>query len=188
MPRRAASRPDDPPGSPSPGEPVFLAVGKLGRPHGVRGEIIMEILTDFPERLQPGVLLYVGPEHRPMRLRGRRPHQRGLLLAFEGVKDREQAGELRNFLVQVRADDRPPLPEGEYYHHQLLGLQIVDAAGDPLGVLSGILQTGANDVYEVRTGSGGELLIPATGSVILGIDLARGEIRVQLPPGLLPEE
>jgi 16S rRNA processing protein RimM len=150
--------------------------------------MIMEILTDFPERLTPGVHLYIGPERKPIRLHSRRPHPRGALVAFEGIDTREKSGELRNQLVLVRADDRPPLPEGEYYHHQLIGLKVVDKQGIPFGELVEIMQTGANDVYAVRLPSGGELLIPAIDSVILSVDLTRAEIRVQLPPGLIPEK
>lgn len=144
-------------------------------------------MTDFPERLTPGARLYVGPERKPMRLRSRRPHPRGVLVAFEGINTREQSGELRNQFVLVRADDRPPLPQGEYYHHQLIGLNVVDELGILLGELVEIMQTGANDVYVVNLPSGGELLIPAIDSVILSVDLTRAEIQVQLPPGLLPE-
>jgi 16S rRNA processing protein RimM len=187
-PRRRLAEQDNPTGSPSTDEPVFLAVGKLTRPHGVRGEMIMEILTDFPERLKPGVRLYVGPERLPVTLRSRRPHARGALVAFEGFNNREQSGELRNHFVLVRADDRPPLPAGEYYHHQLIGLRVVDQDGREIGKMEDILQTGANDVYLVRQPDGEELLIPAIDSVILAIELDRVEIRVELPPGLLPEE
>lgn len=187
-PRISSPEPDKPTGSPDEGEPVFLAVGKLTRPHGVRGEMIMEVMTDFPERLKPGVRLYIGPERRPVLLRSRRPHPRGALVGFEGFDNREQSGELRNQFVLVRADDRPALPEGEYYHHQLIGLQVVDERGIALGELVEIMQTGANDVYVVRLRAGGELLIPAIDSVILAVDLERAEIQVQLPPGLLPEE
>ena len=184
---RKASSPMGPqPGSPPPGEPVFLAVGKLGRPHGLHGEMLMVVLTDFPERLQPGVVLYIGPQHQPLRLKSQRWHDRMMLVAFDGYSVREEASQLRNQLVQVRADDRPPLPEGEYYHHQLLGLQVVDEADELLGQLVEILETGANDVYVVHTPAGAQVLLPAIDAVILGVDLARGEMRVHLLPGLLP--
>jgi 16S rRNA processing protein RimM len=154
----------------------------------VGGEIAMEILTDFPERLKPGVLVYVGQGREPMRLRSRRQHKGALLVAFEQVESREQAGELRNQLVAVRADDRPPLPEGEYYHHQLLGLSVFTEDGRRLGSLAQIMQTKANDVYVVRSETGEELLLPAIDSVILSVDLERQEIRVHLLPGLVDEE
>jgi 16S rRNA processing protein RimM len=175
------------PGSPSTGEPVFLAVGKLHRAHGIQGEIIMEVLTDFPERLNAGDTLFVGKEHQPVRLRSRRWHNRNLLVAFEGYANPEVVGIFVNQLVQVRADDRPPLPEGEYYHHQLLGLQVVDENGRPLGRLKQILETGANDVYIVQPEQGKEILLPAIDSVLRSIDLAQGQIIVHLLPGLLPD-
>lgn len=178
---------DKPAGSPSPGEPVFLVVGKLHRPHGVEGEIILEVITDFPERLQPEVGVYVGEEHRLLRIRDRRQHARGLLLAFEGYHDPERVGELRNQWVYVRAEDRPPLPEGEYYHHQLLGLRVVDEEGKHLGILTHILDTGANEVYVVRPESGPEILLPAIEPVILDINIEKGEMRVHVLPGLIPD-
>jgi 16S rRNA processing protein RimM len=185
--RNKVAQTELPAGSPQPGEPAFLVVGKLHRPHGLRGEMVFEIYTDFPERLEPGVSVYVGENHQPLRIRSRRPSHTTLLLAFEGFKDPESAGELRNQLVYVRADDRPPLPEGEYYHHQLLGLQVVSDEGRELGKLTQILDTGANDVYVVRSTSGAEILLPALASVIMDIDLEAGKMLVHLLPGLLPE-
>jgi 16S rRNA processing protein RimM len=106
---------------------------------------------------------------------------------LEPYNDPESAGELRNQMVYVRADDRPPLPEGEYYHHQLLGLDVVSEQGEYLGHLTQILGTGANDVYVIRPESGPELLLPAIESVVLDIDITHGEMKVRLLPGLRPE-
>lgn len=178
---------ETPTGSPLEGEPVFLAVGKLRRPHGVRGEIVLDVYTDFPERLRPGVVLYIGDEHCPEKIRTCRPNGASLLISFTGRTDPESAGELRNQLACVRADDRPPLPEGEYYHHQLLGLQVVDETGRRLGMLVEILSSPANDVYCIQPEAGKEILIPALKSVILEVDLNQGQMRVHLLPGLLPE-
>jgi 16S rRNA processing protein RimM len=172
---------------PSGDRPVFLVVGKLLRPHGVHGEMLMGVLTDFPERLVPGTTLFVGPQYQPLRLRTLRRHQRGLLVAFEGYQTPEAVAVLRNQYASVRTEDRPPLEKGEYYHHQLLGLRVVDDTGQFLGILSEILATGANDVYVVSPESLPDILLPATEEVVLGVDLERGEIRVHLLPGLLPE-
>ena len=177
---------EQPAGSPSPGEPVFLVVGKLHRPHGVRGEMIMEIITDFPERLRNGVVVYAGEEYQPLRIRSRREHSRGLLVSFDSHLDPEAAGRLRNQFVYVRADDRPPLAEGEYYHHQLLGLRVVSDEGQFLGRITKILDTTANEVYVVRPDSGPEILLPAIEEVILVIDVDKGEMQVHVLPGLLP--
>jgi 16S rRNA processing protein RimM len=177
-----------PAGSPSPGEPEFLVIGKLRKPHGIHGEIVMEVLTDFPERLRPGVTVYAGEARRPLRIRKVRTHQQALLVTFEDYTDPETVGELRNEYVYVRAEDRPPLPEGEYYHHQLLGMRVVTESGNFLGNLIQILDTSANDIYVIRPESGPEILLPAIEEVILDIDLERKEIQVHLLPGLLPND
>ena len=175
-------------GSPSSGEPEFLVVGKLRRPHGIRGEILMEILTDFPERFQEDTVVYVGNEHQPLRIRSIRKHRQALLVAFDGYDSRESVGQFRNQFVHVRTDDRPPLPDGEYYIHELTGLQVVTDTGENLGVLTSILETGANDVYIIKPfGDGKDILLPAIDPVILKIDLDQGQMLVHLLPGLVPD-
>ncbi len=171
-------------GSPH-GEPLFLAVGKLRRPHGVRGEILLEVLTDFPERFQVGAVVYVGPRRVPLTIRSVRPHREMLLVAFEGYPDRDTVGVLRNQLVVVPATEAPPLPEDEIYYHQLLGLQVVTDEGHALGRLVEILETGANEVYIVETAEGKEILLPAIDEVVLGIDLEQGVMTVHLLEGLV---
>jgi len=176
-------QPDDDPeaGSPKSGEPVFLAVGRLRRAHGIHGEILMDILTDFPERLRARKTVYIGDEHRPLKITHVRRQHMALLITFEGVEDSDAAGLLRNQIVYVRADALPDLPEGEYYHHQLLGIAVVDENGQPVGFLSEILETGANDVYLVISPEGKETLLPAIEAVVLEVNLERREMRVRLP-------
>jgi 16S rRNA processing protein RimM len=169
-------------------QPAYLVVGKLHRPHGVHGEMIMEVFTDFPERLRLGVTLYVGDEQVPMQLVKVRQHVKGLLVSFQGCSSPEAAGELRNQLVYVLAADRPPLPEGDYYHHQIIGLHVLSDQGEPLGTVTEILETGANDVFVIRPQNGPEILIPDTDEVVLTIDLTKGEMVIHLLPGLLPGE
>jgi 16S rRNA processing protein RimM len=173
-------------GSPD-GEPVYLAVGFLRRPHGLRGEIIMDLHTDFPERLRSGRKLFVGEEHKPMTLAGARPHAKGMLVRFKGIENSDHAGQLRNQWVYVRAADVPKLPEGRVYQHELLGFEVVDENGDALGELVEIIETGANDVYVVRNKSGREILLPAISSVILNLDPARRLMRVHLLEGLVDD-
>jgi 16S rRNA processing protein RimM len=148
----------------------------------------MLVITDFPERLRGGVKVFVGEDHRPLRIRSRRQHGENLLLAFQGVDTPEDAGLLTNELVFVRADDRPALPEGEYYHHQLLGLRVVGESGVYLGKITEILDNPANDIYVVTPDSGPQILIPAIEAVILAVDLLKGEMTVHLLEGLLPGE
>ena len=175
-------------GSPSKGEPVYLAVGLLRRPHGVQGEILMEVYTDFPERLKTGTTVFLGAKHKPANLRRTRQHNEGLLMSFDGVDTPESAGLLRNQLVYVKTADRPALAKGQYYHHQLLGITVFDDAGIPLGKLTEIIETGANDVFVVTSDNNQELLLPAIKDVILDVNVEEKAMRVHLLPGLDGQE
>jgi 16S rRNA processing protein RimM len=174
-------------GSPHDGEPAFLVVGKLRRPHGLRGEMLMDLITDFPERIQPGVLLYAGDRHQSLRVRSRRLHNNGLLVAFDGYIRPESVAEFRNFYVYVRGDDRPGLQDGDYYHHQILGLKVVEEEGKYLGIVTDILETGVNDVFAITMDNNQVILIPYIDSIVQSINLDEGEIIVHLLPGILPE-
>lgn len=180
--------PMDAAGSPMPGEPAYLAVGKLRHSHGVHGEILMEVYTDFPERLQPGDVLYLGPETGQLKLMKIRIHHEGLLLTFDGYTTPETVGELRNQVLYVRTDDRPPLAEGEYYHHQLIDLTVISDEGLTIGPVIAIIETGASDVLVVRPETGPEVLIPVADAFVQRINLDKREITVHLIPGMLAEE
>lgn len=165
----------------------YLVVGKLRRPHGVGGEIQMDIMTDFPERLRRGITLFIGEEHMPLRIQRARWHNTVLLVHFEGYTSPEQVGELRNLFVYVSAGDRPPLPEGEYYHHELVGLQVRLESGEPLGVVEQILETGANDVLVLRHPDGKEILVPYHDEFVISVSLPDQTIVIRLIPGILEE-
>jgi len=171
-------------GSPNAGEPVFLVIGKLRRPHGLKGDVLLDVWTDFPERLKPGVVIYLGDDHKALEIRSLRKIGQSFLIAFTGYSDRESVDLFRNQYLYVRSDDRPPLPDGEYYHHQLFGMQVNTEEGRTLGRLVQILETGANDVYIIKTESDQELLIPAIDSVVLDIDTSLNIMIVRLLPGL----
>ena len=170
-------------GSPD-GEPVYLTVGFIRRPHGLQGEMVMDLHTDFPERMKNGRKLLVGDEHRSLTLSSVRPHQAGLLVRFKGIETPEQAGQFRNQWVYIKASDAPELPDGRIYQHELFGFQVVDENDQLLGELVEILETGANDVYIVRNESGRDLLLPAIPPVILGVDTSRRVMRVHVLEGL----
>jgi len=169
-------------GSPS-GEPLYLSVGFLRRPHGVAGEIIMDLHTDFPDRMKKGRKIFVGDDYKPMTLESSRTHQSGLLVKFQGVNSPETAGLLRNMWVYVKTKD-VPLPEGQHYQHELIGMKLVDDAGNHLGELTEILETGANEVFVVQDEYGKEILLPNIPSVILGLDFDQHLIKVHLLEGL----
>ncbi len=174
-------------GSPTTGGPEYLLVGFLRRPHGVHGELVMEVHTDFPERLKPNTRVFVGDKHEEMILDGTRTHAEGLLVKFKNIHTPEEAGRFRNVNVFVLAADRPALPEGQYYHHELIGFEVMDEQENNVGTLVDILQTGANDVYVIQQPDGRELLVPVIASVILEIQKEHRIIRVHLLPGLFEE-
>ena len=171
-------------GSPD-GEPVYLVVGFLRRAHGLKGEMIMDLHTDFPERLQGGRNLFVGDGHRAVTLAGVRSHAKGVLVKFKGIETPDSTVPFRNQWVYVRASDVPALPEGQIYQHELFGFKVVDENENSLGELVEIIETGANDVYVVRDESGKEILLPAIPSVILEVDPTRRSLRVHLLEGLI---
>lgn len=164
--------------------PQFLAVGRVLRPHGVRGELLVEVAPDSVALFAPRRNVYLGPRHRRFEVRWLRPHRRQYLLALERCVDRKAAERWRGVEIHVRLSELEPLPPGVFYDWQLIGLEVRSVSGEALGRLVEILRTGANDVYLVRGGSGDEILLPAIDSVVLDIDLEAGRMRVQLPPGL----
>jgi 16S rRNA processing protein RimM len=171
-------------GSPA-GEPVYLVIGYLRRSHGVHGEIIMDLHTDFPERIKSGRKVLIGEKHQPFALNTVRPHANGLLVSLRGVDTPEDAGMYRNQWVYVKASEVPPLPKGQHYKYELIDLDVVDENDNPLGKLVEILETGANDVYVVRDDSDKEILLPAIPSVILDLDIDRRTLKVHLLDGLI---
>ena len=157
-------------GSSNSGEPEFIIVGKIGRPHGVKGELTFQPMTDYPERLVAGKMLLLGKSRKGHKISSIRVKGADYILTLEGIESREEAQVLTNQLAYVPLASLPPLPEGEYYHHDLLGMRVVDTNGKELGVLTEILETGANDVYVVVSEDGEEVLLPVIPSVILDIN------------------
>ncbi len=167
-----------------------ISVGKIVATHGIRGEVKVEPWTDFPERFRPGtrLLLQKGKATGAVTVAAARSHGRHLILQLAGINDLEQAATLPGSVLQVEPWEVEPLPEGHYYIFQLAGSRVYTTGGQFLGTLLDVLTTGANDVYVVRGAGDKEILIPALKEVVAAIDLARKEIRVALPPGLLDQE
>lgn len=167
-------------GSPKLGEPLYLSIGRLRRPHGLSGEMIMDVYTDFPDRIQKGRQVFLGLAKEPKKIKNFKHHGAKSYIAFEGVMDLTQAANYRNTEVFISADNLPELSKGYYYHHQLLGCVVVDENQRCLGKLEEIIQTGSRDVYVVRDPEGEAILLPAMNSVILNVDLESNEITVRL--------
>ena len=168
----------------------FLVLGRILRPHGVRGELLVQALTDYPERVEILLVVYLagdasGSDAVGYTVEGVRRHRRRLILRLEGVRDRTQAETLRQAWVLVALVEIVPLEEGEFYLFQLIGLEVVTTSGEVLGVLREVIETGANDVYVVRGDTRGEVLIPAVPHVVRRVDLDAGRVTVELPEGLL---
>lgn len=168
-------------GSPQSGGPVFLTIGKLQRTHGVKGEILMEVLTDFPERVTVGNLVYIGAQHTEYTVASVRSTNDKILISFDGLSDCDQVSILRNQLVYIKTEDANTLPEGEYYHHEIMGMQVFDEGDNLIGTITEILVTGANDVYVIASVSGEEILLPAIKSVVISIDRQLKKMIVRMP-------
>ncbi len=172
-------------------EPSYIVVGQVRRPHGIGGEIRVEILTDYPERLVRHPYLYLAYPQSPddverYPLESVRPHKGVFLIKLEGIDDRDAAEELRGMLVQVPLEDAVPLEEGEYYHFQLLGMDVTTDSGEWLGRVADVVAAGAHDVYVIH-GPRGEILLPAVEDVILELDTESGKMMVHLLPGMVEE-
>lgn len=164
-----------------------MTVGRILRPHGVRGEMRMEILTGYPERLSLHRVFYLGPQARPYPVESVRFHQGAALIKLAGCDDRTTAESLRGLLVQIPLEDAVPLEEGEYYYFQVVGVEVFTDGGELLGQVVEVMETGANDVYVVR-GPRGEVLIPAVEDVVRELDLTARRMVIVPIPGLLEDE
>ncbi|HNK63674.1 MAG TPA: ribosome maturation factor RimM [Anaerolineales bacterium] len=173
-------------GSPK-GESIYLAIGFLRRPHGVQGEIIMDLHTDFPDRIRSGRKVYIGEKHEAATLGGARIHGDGMLVRVKGFDTPESAGRFRNQWVYVKATEVPQLPDGQFYKYELIDVAVVTDDGRALGTIVEILETGANDVYVVKNEAGKEILLPAIPSVVLETDMASRLMKVQLLEGLVDD-
>ncbi len=164
-----ASRPERDP-------PDLINVGRVIKPFGLRGRVVVEPLTDFPERFAPGGVLLI--QGQGFEITASQPRKDRWVLKLKGVDTPEQAEDLRGAFLQVPESDLHPLPEGQHYRFQIIGLLAVTVDGEELGTVADVLQTGGNDVYLVK-GPGGEHLVPALPEFITGIDLEAGRMVVE---------
>ena len=163
------------------GEDSLIQVGRIRSPAGLRGELHVELLTDVPGRFAAGQEVLIGGVLHSIQCA--RSTTKGLLVKFKGIDSQQAGEELRNEPVFIGKEHAPPLPSGTYYHYQLLDMCVVTATGDELGLITDILQTGANDVYVVK-GTEKETLVPALADVVKMVDIERGVMVVNLPDGL----
>ena len=148
-------------------------------PFGLKGELKVQALSDNADRFKAKAKLWAGQQ--PVTVAKAREAQGHLYLTFKGFPDRESVDKFRHALLQIPETELQPLPEGEYYRFQLIGLAVVNRDGGALGTLDEIIATGANDVYRVHPAEGADVLIPALADVILSVDLAARRMVVDPP-------
>ena len=153
-----------------------LAAARVVGAKGLAGAMRVEVLTDRPERLSEGALLYVEGETEPRRIAEVEPGGRLPVIRLEDVDSRAGAETLRGRYLEVEADT---LPEGSFYWHQIIGLTVLDEAGARMGTVVEVFRAGENEVYRVERGTGGDLLLPALRDVVLDINLGAGTMTVR---------
>jgi 16S rRNA processing protein RimM len=163
----------------------FIVVGRVVAHWGARGEIKVEMMTDFPDRFSPQEEVYI--DGQPMTIVRSRRHQGRVILKLATIDSVEAAQALRGRFLEVPQSQLRPLPKDEYYQFQLLGLEVWTIEGELLGQIAHILPTGSNDVYIVPSRHG-ELLIPAIEDVVKSVDLEKGRIVIEVIEGLLQKK
>jgi 16S rRNA processing protein RimM len=166
---------------------VQLVVGRIGRPHGIRGDVTVEVRTDDPEpRFAPGTSLATEPAATgPLLVESRRWHSGVLLVRFAGVTDRDRAEELRGTLLVVDSADIPPTDDPDEFHdHELIGLAVSTVGGEPVGEVTDVLHHG-QDLLVVRLAGQGEAYVPFVRALVPEVDLDGGRLVIDPPPGLL---
>jgi 16S rRNA processing protein RimM len=174
-------------------EYIEVVVGRVGKPHGVRGEVTVDVRTDEPERrFAPGTTLRAQPPPgsasplRAMTVRTSRWHQSTLLVVFEELADRNEAEAARGIVLHadVPADATPEDPD-EFYDHQLIGLAAYDVGGAALGEVSGLVHGGAQDLLTIRTPDGRDALVPFVVALVPEVDLEARRVVIADRPGLV---
>ncbi|HEY0494528.1 MAG TPA: ribosome maturation factor RimM [Kutzneria sp.] len=170
--------------------PDVRVVGRVVKPHGIRGELVVDVHTDSPEeRFVPGSTL--GTRARDgksgtITIAAVRPHTGRLLVTFEGVAGRDAAEAMRGLLLVVDASDLAPSDDpDEFYDHELEGLEVVDVRGARVGVVAEVLHTAASELLAVRRDDGSEALVPFVTAIVPTVDVAAGRVVVDPPEGLL---
>ena len=171
-----------------------VVVGRIGKPHGIRGELFVEPRSDEPDRrFADGAVLQVHapagrkpPGFDKLRVASTRWHQGRLLVRFGGIEDRDAAEAVRGLLLStlVALDEVPEDPE-EFYDHQLVGLTVVTTEGAPVGVVADVLHPGAQDLLVVGREGREEALVPFVSALVPEVDVAGGRLVVADRPGLL---
>ncbi len=162
--------------------PEFITIGKILAPWSLKGQLKVEVTTDFPQRFAPGSTVYI--DRQSVTIESTSWSKGKAIIKLDTVNGVEDAQRLHGKLIEIHHSQAHPLPEGQYYHFQLIELEVWTTQGKLLGNITEILTAESNDNYVV-SGAKGEVLIPAIGDVVESIDLDRGRITIEAIEGLL---
>ncbi|KRM96554.1 16S rRNA-processing protein RimM [Liquorilactobacillus aquaticus DSM 21051] len=167
----------------------YYEVGRIVNTHGIKGEVKVAVTTDFAtERFKKGKKLYIlqneGEKIVSLKIKSARNFKQFQLLVFEGMEDINLMEKYKNKKLMISGQDQEALSDGSYYHHQIVGLHVVDENDQSLGTIKEILSLGANDVWVVERTDRKDLLLPAIKDVIKQVDIEAGIVRVELLDGL----
>lgn len=166
--------------------PDRIVVGRIVKPHGTTGEVVVEVLSDAPDRFAAGARLEAGDpagKRAALTVRKARDDRGRLLVTFRQIADRAAAEAIRGALLSIPAADVAPPAEGTFYEWQIRGLSVIDEEGNALGTLDRVIERAGNDVWVIDTGDG-EAMVPAAEEFIRSVDLEAGQIVIHVIPGL----
>ncbi len=163
-------------------EPEFITIGKILSPWGIEGKLKVQVETDFPERFAPSSEVYISRRSATISSVEWRAGQ--VIIKLSTIDSIRDAEKLRGQLVEIHNSQLQALPDGQYYHFQLIGLEVQTTQGEPLGEITDIITMSSNDTYVVK-GNSGEILIPAIEDVVKSVDLDKGCLIIEPIKGLL---
>jgi len=175
-------------------EPALRMVGRVVKPHGVHGELMVDVSTDSADlRFAVDSVLFVtsrdGSVSRTLTVTAARPHSGRLLVCFEGVADRDAADALRNAVLCAHVTDLPPIEDpDEFYDHQLEGLAVLTVTGDVVGTVREVMHGAGGELLVVDREDGREALVPFVRQIVPEVDVRGGRVLLDPPPGLLDDE
>jgi len=163
----------------------YITIGHITAPRGTKGKLKVEVATDFPQHFAPSSKVYIN--HQPMTIDSTEWHKGKAIIKLDTVDSVEDGQELVGQVIEIHRSQLQPLSQGQYYHSQIIGLEVETTQGEPLGNITEILTTESgdvNDIYVVN-GNRGEILIPAIEDVVKSIDPDKGRIVIEPIKGLI---
>lgn len=166
------------------GLPEVVVVGRAVKPHGLAGEVVVEVESDVDERFAPGSTMRLGARGRVVEVVSSRPFGDRLLVRFSGLNDRTAVEGLRGLELTVAVDQVPQAPAGSYYHFELIGCSCRDRQAGELGRVRAIHEDGGGLLLEVESDQR-RILVPFVDAFVVAVDVEEGRIELDLPPGLV---